>query len=432
MNLKRIYDFVEEMKATSSSNDKKAILTKYKNDEYLKKVLLYTYHPFKQYYVTPKNLEKRSDLSKEGYSDLFLLLEALDSRTISGHAALACVNGFIAIEPEYKDIVYQILDRNLKTRATATIINEIIPGLIPVFEVQLAEKYEEGKIRKKKLVTDFEADVWYGSYKLDGIRCITIVDDNGIPKSFTRNGNEIKTVSKVHDYIKTLGLRSVVLDGELCISTPDGRDDFAGIQQEWNTKDHTMQNPKYYLFDYIPYDVFMGEAVGELFDKRMEALYKNVRTSPVLEILPQKRLFSMQHMKDLTGEAIESGREGLIIKKNTVYQGKRTYDLQKVKIMVDAEYRVIGTENDINRIIENGKEVDEKMMARVWIEHKGNRVDVGSGFSHAERRLYYQDPSLIIGKIITVRYQEETVDKHGKPSIRFGVFKTLHGDERLA
>ena len=45
-------------------------------------------------------------------------------------------------------MLYLILDRNLKIRASVKLINKALPGLIPTFNVALANKYDE-KTKKK-------------------------------------------------------------------------------------------------------------------------------------------------------------------------------------------------------------------------------------------------------------------------------------------
>ena len=87
---------VDELNSTNSTNDKRDILSKY-DDEFIKLVIYYTYNPTFQYYVTPDNLEKNysNDLGKVvKYSDLFELLDALKSRSITGHLAINSVNDF--------------------------------------------------------------------------------------------------------------------------------------------------------------------------------------------------------------------------------------------------------------------------------------------------------------------------------------------------
>ena len=63
---------------------KNPILKKYSDNYFITKVLRYTFDSFKKYNVTSPALKKRKDLCENpGYYDLFYLLDALDSVTIS-------------------------------------------------------------------------------------------------------------------------------------------------------------------------------------------------------------------------------------------------------------------------------------------------------------------------------------------------------------
>ena len=132
----------------------------------------------------------------------------------------------------------------------------------------------------------------------------------------------------------------------------------------------------------------------------------------------------------MVADATNLGYEGIMIRKDVGYEGKRSKNLLKVKKMHDAEYVVVDVENGTHRVIENGREVEEEMLRAVMVEHKGNRVRVGSGFSIDQRRFYYQNPDEILGKTITVQYFEETTDQHGDHSLRFPVIKVVHGQKR--
>ena len=70
------------------------------------------------------------------------------------------------------------------------------------------------------------------------------------------------------------------------------------------------------------------------------------------------------------------------------------------------------------------------MLSQVWIEHKGHRVKVGSGWTFCKRqRLQYMDGS-IVGKTITVQYFEETHNDKGGISLRFPTVKIVHGFDK--
>jgi DNA ligase-1 len=130
------------------------------------------------------------------------------------------------------------------------------------------------------------------------------------------------------------------------------------------------------------------------------------------------------------GLAKENGWEGLMLRKDAPYQGKRSNDVLKVKQFYDAEYIVVDIENAVNRVIVDGKEVEEMMMRNVVIEHKGSRVQVGSGFNHEQKRYYFEHPEEIIGKQITVQYFETTKNDKGTESLRFPTIKAIYENGR--
>ena len=148
------------------------------------------------------------------------------------------------------------------------------------------------------------------------------------------------------------------------------------------------------------------------------------------EPLPQFKLVDREHFEKVAADATEMGYEGIMIRKDVGYEGKRSKNLLKVKKMHDAEYEVTGLEMGTHRVIENGREVEEEMLKAVFVQHRGNQVRVGSGFSLEQRRHYFQNQNDILGKTITVQFFEETTDQHGNHSLRFPVIKTVYQTQR--
>ena len=44
-------------------------------------------------------------------------------------------------------------------------------------------------------------------------------------------------------------MTNIVFDGELCLMNEDGSDDFQGVMKQIRRKDHTIENPKFKIFD---------------------------------------------------------------------------------------------------------------------------------------------------------------------------------------
>ena len=430
-DLKRIQDVVDRLKSTNSTNDKIAIIKEYEDDYIINKVLEYTYSPFKQFHLTSTTVKKNKKLEpREGYNDLFYLLDALTKRTITGHDAIQYVKGYVEYMDEWQqDLVFCILDKNLKTRTGADLINKAIPKCVPTFKVALANSYD-----KQKGKVDFNEQTWFASQKLDGVRCLAIVDDKGKCNFYSRQGKTFETLDTLRKEIESLNLCNMVFDGEVCIVDDNGVEDFQGIMKEIKRKDHTIQNPKYKVFDYLMLEEFdnqesernLSDRLGQ-FTMIYNAFNKQLNC---IDLLEQWKVDSEEHFQALAELATKNNWEGLILRKDSEYKGKRSNDLLKVKKFFDEEYVVKGIETSIHRIILDGLEVEEEMLSNVIIEHKGCDVGVGSGFDQEERRKYFNNPELIIGKTITVQYFEETLNQDGCHSLRFPVVKHIYENGR--
>jgi DNA ligase-1 len=426
-----VWGMVRDLRATSSTIDKQGIIEDYCNHNsdaanFTKNILLYTYHPLWQYNVTSDNLKKKSHLRGRDFGSIYFLLNALKDRQITGHDAIGAVNTFIDNYPEYEELIHCIIDKDLKTRAGDKIINKAIPDHIPEFSVALADKYEP------KLV-DWK-DGWYVSRKIDGARCICIVDHNGNSSFYSRTGKSFETLGVVSDGIKALGVTNVVFDGELCLVDDEGNEDFQGIMKQLKKKDHTIPNPSYKIFDMISHDELYSKN-GEK-NRPYSIRYNNLRevmkenTCVCLSVLAQEKIKDDDHFQEWVKKAADYGWEGVMLRADEPYKGKRSKDLLKVKKFFDDEYKVIDTEMGPFRYVKDGAEHEETMLSCVMINHKDYTVRVGSGFTIEQRQEFYQNPSKILGKIIKVQYFEETKNQDEKLSLRFPTFKYLYGETR--
>jgi len=428
--MEELQQFVNQMRATSSSLDKVEILKK--QSDFIQKVLEYTYNPYKQYNVTSKTCKKKSDLCDPNliHDTIFELLDDLTNRAFTGYGAIAMVNGFAAQNPGYKDLIYSIIDKDLKTRTGAKVINKAFPGLIPEFNVALAQTYEP------KLASFGENvdETWYASRKLDGVRCLAVVDVNGTCTLYSRMGKEFTTLNKVKYAIEATGIINTVFDGEICIIDKDGNEDFQSVMKELRRKDHQIENPTFMIFDMIHrIDFNKGNSIsGGILSERLHTLRTwlgpRYDTKETLRYLDQAVITDDRHFDIWAQMATDNNWEGFMLRKDTFYEGKRSKNLLKVKKFFDAEYKVVDYDVEEHEVVRYGRQDTIPMLAQVWITHKNHLVKVGSGFSQ-EQRLQYMDGS-IVGKTITVQYFEETKNDKGGISLRFPTVKHIYENER--
>ena len=412
----RIEQFIEKMRATSSSTDKVQIIKD--ASPFVHKALEYTYNPFKQFYVTSKTCIKNSHLKERHSLDLFEVLDKLMNREVTGHDAIKLVNG---LEDES---IYKIIDKNLDIRAGDKVINKAVPNLIPTFSVALAKEYD-GKC-------EWMYERWYASRKLDGVRCLAVVDFEGKCTLYSRMGKELTTLNQVKLAIEKTGIINTVFDGEICLMDENGNEDFQGVMKELRRKDHQIENPIFMIFDMIHKQDFDNQEGYLRLSDRLGQLRgwlggRFIDTN-ILRYVEQYQITGQDHFDYWTKLSNSKKWEGFMLRKDVPYEGKRTKNLLKVKKFFDAEYEVIDFDIDDHEVVVNGRSETVPMLSQVWIEHKGHKVKVGSGWTH-EQRLKYIDGS-IVGKIITVQYFEETKNDKGGISLRFPTVKHIHGNKR--
>ena len=424
----RIEQMINELNSTNSTNDKVEILKKYPDQQEL---LKWVYSPFIQFHVTSKNILKTKGKLEVGtkikFNELGKLLYALSQRVITGHEALVAVHDFLDATDVPEEIILNIIDKNLKCRIDAKLINKAFPNCIPEFNVALAKDINKVPKSAKPV---FEKGEWFASRKLDGVRCIAIKEGNHV-QFYSRTGKEFFTLDKIKEAILQEKFpENCVLDGEICLFDKEGNDYFQGIMQEIRRKDHVIENPKYMIFDALTLTEFYNQKSSRKLVERFAHLELFFNKNSYLELVKQIQVSSNEYLNFLSSQAAELGWEGLMIRKNVGYEGKRSNNLLKVKLFNDDEYEIIDIEIGKMRFIEAGKEVEQEVMLRANIMHKGYKVGVGSGWSIAQRKLFKEKPESLIGKIVTIQFFEETTNKDGTISLRFPTVKCIHGDKR--
>lgn len=131
-----------------------------------------------------------------------------------------------------------------------------------------------------------------------------------------------------------------------------------------------------------------------------------------------------KQFKKINQRAIDGGYEGIMIKDpNAPYECKRSTSWLKLKPFIEVSLEVkeveIGTGRNEGRL---GAFVCEGVD-----DGKAIRVNVGSGFSDADRDSYWDGRKEIVGKIVEVRADAITQNQDGSYSLRFPRFLRFRG-----
>jgi DNA ligase-1 len=438
--LTSLWSLTVALRGMPSNKDKVSFLAdRVKNDIPLRSVLRSMYHPYVHYHLKSSTVKSSKYPAIPNDLEIGQILRRLHKRKISsGKEAIGMWKGLLERihHPELQTAADLCLDKDLKSRVGVKLINQAfemneIP-LIPEFSVALGEKLSDHKL-------DFEEDVWFASRKLDGVRCIAILDGDSVTL-LSREGIMIDNFPHIEMELSVMfrdyAEDGLVLDGELSI-VRDGVDDFSGVMKVLRSKKNPdVSKVCFNCFDMLSLESFTDRRTSVLFSRRLRRLSAAFEKCPSrgskIRLVTQWIVGSQDDLDIRLRSAFTNGWEGLILRKDAPYQGKRSKDIFKVKKKGDAEFKVLETVNGTMGIMVDGRNVEVPCMSAAVISYKGNKVKVGSGWSVKERRRFHADSSLIIGKLITVEFMEESVDsKTGLPSLRHPVVKAIHdGDVR--
>lgn len=427
-----VYQTLFKIQNTSGSNDKKTILKDNLNDV-IKLIFEDTYGPHK-YYIKKfvPNGEVGHLFIDLDYGTFHNTLMQLANREVTGDAAYKKLQETVALYESYsQEILCRIIDRNLKIGISWDNYLSVIGQKESKFEVALAMNLD-----KVKGINPIDG-TYYISRKLDGCRCICFIN-----KVFSDTWVEFKTrqnkiittldnlVEPIKEFTKNLGLGQYVLDGEVCLMDDLGNEDFQGLMKEVTRKDHTIEKPRYNVFDLLTRGEFDGEDESPNFADRLNMMHDLLTPNNNVVLLEQENVTSQEVMDRWTGIAQNCGWEGCMLRKDAPYKRGRSKDLIKIKKFQDAEYIVEGIIEGTATYNEGGAK-EYPVVAALIITHKGNQVKVGSGLSKEQRIGWLQNPNEIIGKTVTIQYFEETQDsKTNEYSLRFPVLKHVYDDGR--
>ena len=411
----RVTDILEKIKNTPGSNAKKALLEEHRGNQLLKSVLRYGLDPFIPFNIvkiprTKVRISPPGGTEDERFETFFRLANACAARELSGNDAIRAMEGVFASCTQDEEVwMRKILKKHLSIGASTKTVNKVFPGLIPTFEVALAQKFEKKRIEGKRVCVE---------PKLDGIRCFAIVE-NGDALLYARSG---KLITNFDSTIGTelANLPDGCYDGEIM-----GEDFIALMRQAYRKDDVITEGTYLALFDYLPMEEWTSREAKMICEHRYNELKNRVGNQrKYLRVVSRfeidytgKSVLDYQNIKALHDDFVKDGFEGAMVKNlDAPYKFGRGPEVMKLKAFHDVDLK-------IERLIEGTGKHSGKL-GSVVVNYQGVEVQVGSGFSDDLREAIWEEPSNFVGRMIEVRYQEVTPDG----SLRFPTFVCFRND----
>jgi DNA ligase-1 len=359
------------------------------------------------------------------------LADSLYKRKLTGHAAKDAIELAMSVATidQWNGWYRRILIKDLRCGVSEKTVNKVAKKLkldkykVPVFECMLAHDSanHEKKVKGKKLLEP----------KLDGVRCITVVDyESRTVTQYTRNGKVLENFTHITDalegYMDEIG-RSYVLDGEVV------SDSFQDLMKQVHRKSNVKaQDAKLALFDIVPLVEWkQGESIqGQRRRSNMLKTFANIFSDTgCIEIVPQTEvdldtMVGEVEFKDYNKKMVEGGYEGIMIKDiDSVYQCKRSTAWLKMKPFIEVSLEVKNVEEGTGR--NEGKL--GAFVCEGTDDGKKINVNVGSGFSDANRDEFWTGRDNIPGQVVEVRADAITQNQDGTYSLRFPRFLRFRG-----
>jgi len=382
-----------------------------------------------------KQVPTRSDvLTGQGldWATFKVLANQLINRELTGHAARDAIElaMSVATTEQWNGFYRRILIKDLRCGMSEKTVNKVAKDFpqyaVPIFTCSLAH---DSANHEKKMTGVKQIEV-----KLDGVRVLAVCR-GGKVELFSRNGRQFHNFPHIVTEIEAVLAEKpapydCVLDGEVMSA------DFQDLMKQLQRKDgKKATDAVLHLFDFIPLKDFLKGSWNTPQTTRSnlvkywvlehQELLAHV-TACAWEDVDLSTTKGENRFVELNKAAVEGGYEGVMIKDvNAPYTCKRTHAWLKAKPFIEVTLEVVDVEEGTGR--------NEGRLGAVVCEGMDDgrmvRVNVGSGFSDANRDSFWILRKDVIGQLVEVRADAVTQNQDGTYSLRFPRFKTFRGFE---
>jgi DNA ligase-1 len=392
------------------------------------------YNPFHTYHV--KQLPETAGLTGRSnpWPRFWGLLEALRTRSTSGHAARDMIKS-ISEEfdsDEWNLVCVPVIRKDLRCGITDKTLNKVLGKTqyrIPVFSCQLAQDSTD-RPAKMKGIKRLEV-------KLDGVRVLAVVTPISVTL-YSRNGKEFANFPQIADALMNvangtvkggMGPNGVVLDGEIV-----GESFQKLMRQAHRKNDAQTEGMVYHVFDMIPLREFKEGHCNTRQSRRLEwvkNLQNRFNQTDCLRVMSGLEVDldtakGHDQMNRYAQDAVKNGFEGIMIKNlDAPYECKRSDFWMKWKPTKSYDLTIIG--------VEEGTGKNSGRLGALICEGTDHgcdiRVNVGSGLSDQQRDEFWEEKDKVIGQTAEILCDAITQNQDGGYSLRFPRFLRFRDDK---
>lgn len=404
---------------------KAAVLDEYAGDGAVRRVLRFLADENKVTGLSTKKLARTVPPVPHnmGLADL---AECLCEHNNGGGREVGMVLFFLSLigDERGRDVAAQVLAKKWPLTVGASLLNRVYgPGFVPEFNAQLAFPWE------KKISAYGDDAVFIVTQKLDGVRTLIEVDRGRVVAVRSRKGKPIRGLVEVEAAAAAVVPREwghVMLDGELIadgceqVTTGEGFRATSSIVRSGGDK----TGVSLHVFDVVAASVF-GDGAGNRTYRERRRMVDELPSGGHVRKVPVLGETSKNGIAEWGERARKQGWEGVMLNNpDGLYERKRTSGLLKVKRMKTADLPIVGFEEAID-----GENKGGLRSLTLALGDGGDTVNVSSGLTDEEKREIWGSRDAYMGRMVEVRFFEETSNRLGGRSLRFPVFVGFRDDK---
>lgn len=365
MTIKNIFD---EIANESSTNEKMAILGKYKDNELLKRVLyLANSKRIKFYLKQIPEYTTRFDVIHELPAAL-VMLESLYNRSFTGINAIEHLKVILnSCNADDAYIIERIIDKDCKIGMGTSNMNKVFPKLIEDTPYMGAKSFSEELARK--IFTKKSKYGHYSQIKMDGRYCNAIVRSGDVELE-SRQGepttiagalfltelaqfddcvlNGELTIKGISRYESNGIIASLVSIGKKKVEGLDVTKEIAAFEEKHGGYQAALDSIRFTVWDMITIDEYFAAKSSRTYTERWGKLWATLNINSayyctMIETVETKMVHTyeeaIQHFQDM----LAKGEEGTILKSGdgTWKDGKPNWQV-KMKLEMDVDLRIVG------------------------------------------------------------------------------------------
>lgn len=406
MNSSEIFGIIENIRNTSSTNDKTSLVASHIPNDEFKKVLQYCVDPTLIYGLVPESSWADNTTGTSEFDiTTWSLLNDLINRVLTGNAAKDALRNHIAtLNKESAQLLIRIIRKDFRAGFSEKIINKTCKGLIPEYS------YMRCSLPKGSKIKEFPwKDGVYSEVKMDGL----FLNANWLEDlHFTSRAGSVfptEPFSDIKDSVSLEDFYEQQTHGELLVEEngqylprKTGNGILNSVSQGGSFG--PGQKPVYVVWDIIPIEFAKKKGKYKVpYKDRLAKLESIVgKDNPHIRVVEYEVLHSYKECIEHSMRMIKSGKEGTVIKHPDMIWEDGTSKYQvKIKVEFDCDLEIVS--------IQPGK-VDTKLEGRpgaFLLKSSCGKLKVKAVIKNdAMRDLVEKDPEDWIGRIIEVTGNE--------------------------